>query len=313
MGLWELTVQDSPAEMALAVLTVISIVGLLGWASVKVLRMAHRAKKLGASNLRLKLFNDAKTFNKWGFLYVQYDVPKNYSVFSLFLVYIFVKAAFVAFGQGNGTVQAFAFVVIELAALIFVCVKRPFWSKMTDIFNGFIFGFGLFNAILFIFFTGITHVPGLAIGIMGVLVFVFNAIFALVTLIMLMVSSIRVLFFGKKFVFRDDRGSFITQSSENVAQHDELGPLGVTARGVGRDSSHGSLVEKERAGMLRANSPGYEKQGLYTSSPYQRSDSHSPSPMKDDDGFGYHSPNAVGDRNGNIAARDYDHQGVGFS
>ena len=73
---------------------------------------------------------------------------------------------------------------------------------------------------------------GMVAGIMGVILFAYNAIFALVLLIMVLVSSIYAMVSKNPDTryqpMRDDRGSFIkSQSNLNT----ELDALGATARG----------------------------------------------------------------------------------
>lgn len=308
---WELTQNDSGAEIALAIITIVAILSLLIWASVKIIRMARNAQKLGLTPVK-KLYADPKTFNKWGFLYVQYNGKKSYSFFTIVLVYVLIKCLFVAFAQGSGVVQAFAFVVIEIAMLVIVCVRTPYLDKKTDAWNIAILAVGVLNAILLIFFTGITKVPGIAIGVMGVLVFVINAIFALVLLILLLVASFSAILRKNPDrlypVITDDRGSFI-KSRTSV---DEIKALGTTARQDGHNSSRGSFTERG-VGYDRSSASALsnEKAGVQSYT-YNRADSHSPSPLRDgDEEIGYHSPNQRGDHNGVV--HDWSKQGVGYS
>ena len=72
------------------------------------------------------------------------------------------------------------------------------------------------------------------VGVMGVIFFVMNAAFALVLLILVLVSSVYALVSRNPDVryqpMRDDRGSFIKTQSQ-MMQSTELDALGVTARG----------------------------------------------------------------------------------
>lgn len=73
---------------------------------------------------------------------------------------------------------------------------------------------------------------GIVTGVMGVIFFVYNAVFALVLLIMVLISSIYAIASKNPETryqpMRDDRGSFIKSQSQLTT---ELDALGVTARG----------------------------------------------------------------------------------
>jgi hypothetical protein len=93
--------------------------------------------------------------------------------------------------------------------------------------------------------TLLTSSQALAVGIMGVLFFVVNCVFAIIILIMCFFSSIRALMSknpdNRYQPMRDDRGSFI--KSQTNLDHTELDALGATARG---DGSHYGMAEQKR-------------------------------------------------------------------
>lgn len=70
-----------------------------------------------------------------------------------------MKAMFIAFGQGNGTVQAVALVLIEVGYLIIVAFMRPFMDKRTNIFNIAICSINFVNVIFLLVFTNIFKGP----------------------------------------------------------------------------------------------------------------------------------------------------------
>jgi len=178
------------------------------------------------------LYSDPKALNKWGFLYVQFKATMYYFIVPL-LLYTLVKGLLIAFGQGNGTAQAITLVIIEAALLIAISIMRPYMDKKTNAFNISIAVVNFFNVLLLLFFTGIFNLPPLAIGVMGVIFFVVNAIFALVILLMVLWASIWALISKNPDTryqpMRDDRGSFI-KSQTNLGTT-ELDALGATARG----------------------------------------------------------------------------------
>lgn len=151
--LWELTVDDSAAAMVLAIFFFLSFLGILGWASFKVVHIAKRSVSLH-KNPAYILYSDPGALNRWGFLYVQFRASAYYFIVPL-MFYTLVKAMFIAFGQKSGTVQAFALLIIELAYLIAVSMLRPWMDKRTNIFNISICSINFLNVIFLVVFTGV--------------------------------------------------------------------------------------------------------------------------------------------------------------
>lgn len=87
--LWEFTRVDSAAEVVLAVIMFLSVVAALGWAALKVLRLAKRSVIMH-KNPAYILYSDPTCLNKWGFLYVQYRATAYYFIVP-FLGYISIK------------------------------------------------------------------------------------------------------------------------------------------------------------------------------------------------------------------------------
>ncbi|KAI9671961.1 MAG: hypothetical protein M1817_002308 [Caeruleum heppii] len=228
--LWELTQNDSPAEIVLALFFLISMSGTLVWAALKVIRIAKRSVDMH-KNPAYILYSDPAALNKWGFLYVQFRASAYYFILPV-LAYTFVKAAFIGLGQGNGLVQAIALVLIEAGVLIAVSILRPWMDKKTNTFNIAIAAINFINVIFLLVFTEIFNQPGIVTGVMGVVFFVLNAIFALVLLILVLVSSMYAIFSKNPDTryqpMRDDRGSFIKSQTQ---LNTELDALGATARG----------------------------------------------------------------------------------
>jgi hypothetical protein len=154
---WEMTKRDSPAEVVLAISTIGTMLVILGWAALKVWRIARRSIALHQSPAYI-LYSDPKALNKWGFLYVQFRANMYYFIVPT-LGYIIAKGMFVAFGQGNGTVQAVALVIIDGAFLIAISIMKPYMDKSTNGFNIAIASINLFNVILLLFFTGVFSLP----------------------------------------------------------------------------------------------------------------------------------------------------------
>ncbi|PVH98019.1 TRP-domain-containing protein [Periconia macrospinosa] len=230
---WELTRRDSAAEVVLAVFTLLTMMGILGWASSKVVRIAQRSIAMH-KNPAYILYSDPVALNKWGFLYVQFKAAMYWCIIPL-LVYTLVKAMFIGLAQSNGIVQAVALLLIDIGLLIGVCVMRPYMDKKTNGFNIAIAAMNAISALFMFFFSGVIPNLGIVQGVMGVLFFIFNAAFALVLLLMVLVASGFALFTSNPDTryqpMRDDRGSFIKSQTQLTT---ELDALGATARGEGK-------------------------------------------------------------------------------
>lgn len=228
--LWEFTRNDSPAEVLLAVIMLLSMVVSLGWASQKVIRLARRSVVMH-KNPAYILYSDPTCLNKWGFLYVQYRATAYYFVVPV-LAYILVLAMFIGLSQPAEVVQAIAFVIIQAAMLIAVSVLRPWMDKKTNIYNIAISAISFLNAIFLLVFSNVFDQPGMVTGVMGVVFFVYNAVFALVLLLLVLIASIYAIVSKNPDMryqpMRDDRGSFIKSQSQLTT---ELDALGATARG----------------------------------------------------------------------------------
>lgn len=106
-------------------------------------------------------------------------------------------------------------------------------DKRVNVFNLSICCLNFFNSIFLLFFSGIFKLPGMVGGIMGVVWFFANAIFAIVLLVLVFASSCYAVFAKNPETryqpMRDDRNSFI-KSTANL-NSTELDALGASARG----------------------------------------------------------------------------------
>src|SRR5271156_1082677 len=233
--LWELVERDSAAEVILALVVFCTMTVALGWAALKVIRLARRSVTMH-KNPAYMLYSDPTCLNKWGFLYVQYRATAYYFVLPL-LGYILVKSVFIAFCQGTPVVQAVGLVVVEAGALIAVSVIRPWMDKKTNIFNISIAAINFVNVIFLLVFTSVFGQPGIVTGVMGVLFVLYNVIFAFILLVLVLIASVYAIASKNPDTryqpMRDDRGSFIKSQS---ALNTELDALGATARGDTKES-----------------------------------------------------------------------------
>lgn len=232
--LWELTQRDSAAEVVLAVFYFFCPLIALAWGSSKVIQIARRSINMHG-NAAYILFSDPQALNKWGFLYVQFRASAYYFIGPI-LAYTFIKAMFVAFAQKTGVAQAVGFIILEIGMLIAASVLRPWMDKKTNSFNIAIYVINFLNSIFLLIFTNVFGAPLLAIGVVGVILFVLNAIFSTVLLLMVVASTIYSIVRKNpdaRYQFMaDDRASFMkSQTQLNNGTATELDALAATARG----------------------------------------------------------------------------------
>jgi hypothetical protein len=231
--LWEFTQDDSSAEIILAIIFLFGMTAALALAAFKVIQIAKRSRQIHKTPAYL-LYADATVLKKWGFLYIQFRASAYYYVVPT-LAHVLVKAMFVGLGQKSGTTQAIALVVIEAAALVGASIIRPWMDKPANAINITICAINFLNAIFLLIFTNIFKGPGLLIGVVGVVFFFTNVIFALVLLIIVLVvvafSLTRKNPEARYQPIADNRASFIRSQ---MTLSTELDQLGFTARGAVR-------------------------------------------------------------------------------
>lgn len=251
--LWELTRRDSVAEVILAIVMIVSMTIILFWAAFRVVRLAKRSISMHRNPAYI-LYSNPKFLHTWGFLYVSYRATAYYWVFPT-LVYIFVKGAFIGLAQSSDITQAIGLLIVETTALVLSCVFRPWMDKKTNTFNIAIFAIYFVNAVFLLMFTSVfdqpvchhrvscivllsttltTYSQAIVNSVMGVVLVLYNAIFALILLLMVLVSAGYAIFSKNPDLryepVRDDRGSFI-RSQTQLDANKELDALGAAARG----------------------------------------------------------------------------------
>lgn len=230
--LWEFTQVDSPAIVVLSVVFFFGLLITLAWGASKVIRIARRSVAMHRNPAYI-LFSDPQALNKWGFLYIQFRASAYYFIVPM-LAYTLIKGMFVAFAQRSGVAQAIGFLILEAAALIAASVLRPWMDKPTNSFNIAIYAVNFVNAICLLIFSNVFGAPPLVNGVVGVVLFVLNAAFSLILLLMVIISTC-VIFFRKnpdaRYQFMaDDRASFM-KSQTQLNTTTELDALAATARG----------------------------------------------------------------------------------
>ena len=156
--LWEFTVKDSAGEMALAVITLVSMIGMLAYVCVKIVMIARRSITMH-KNPAYILYSDPVCLHKWGFLYVQFKATAYWFIIPT-LSYTLILGMFVAFGQpDHGTAQAIGFLILNCGYLIALSILRPFMDKAVNGFNISIAAINFVSSILLLFFTDVFGLP----------------------------------------------------------------------------------------------------------------------------------------------------------
>ena len=254
--LWEFTEHDSPAEVVLAVILLLSILITLAWAAFKVILLAKRSVAMHRNPAYI-LYSDPSSLNKWGFLYVQYKATAYYFLIPI-LAYLLIKSMFVGLSQSAPVVQMVAFLVIDTLMLIVVAVLRPWMDKKSNAYNITIAAVTFVNALLLLFFSNVFHQPGIVTGVMGVVFFVYNAILSLILLILVLVASIYSIVAQNPDTryqpMRDDRDSFMKSQGPFTT---ELDALGATARGE-KTQYKSNLFDDDESSYSSGNGNGRE-------------------------------------------------------
>ncbi|KAL4863229.1 hypothetical protein BDV12DRAFT_177798 [Aspergillus spectabilis] len=187
-SLWELTQRDSPAEIVVAIFSMLSIGGALAWALTQIILLRMRSLAMHQQAWH-SLFTDTDVLHKYGFLYIQYNTQSSFFA-AVALCSLLVKVLFISFAQHAPKVQTIAFLIIEPAILITVSVLRPWVDKKTNAVNITIAAINFLNSIFVTFFSGIFGQPQIVSSVMGLILFVTNAALVLILLLLVLFYSI---------------------------------------------------------------------------------------------------------------------------
>ena len=222
--LWEFTRVDSPAEVVLAVFYFFGMTATLAWAAVKVVMIARRSKQMH-KNPAYILYSDPTALNKWGFLYVQFRATAYYYIIPV-LAYTILKAMFIGLSQKNGVAQVIGLLIIEAAFLVAASVMRPWMDKSTNTVNIAICAINFVNSVFLLIFSDVFDGPPMLISVVGVVFFIVNAVFALVLLILIVISCVMATLNKNPDTryqpMHDDRGSFIKSQTQLTTELDAL-------------------------------------------------------------------------------------------
>lgn len=246
LSLWEFTEHDSPAVIVIAVLFLITALGIICFSCYQTWRYGQLSVKRHANPAAL-LYGDTKILHKYGFCYTMFHAQK-YWFGSVIVGYFLVKGFFIALCQASGKTSALVLFILDLAYTIFLFIERPYLDKSTNIVNYCIAIVNTINSFLFLFFSELFGQPAQVSSIMGWIFFILNAAFSLILLIMVLVLMALALLSrnpDSRFApAKDDRTSFlrkssVKRSSRNLRGEDkvanELFALGAAAQDHSED------------------------------------------------------------------------------
>lgn len=230
--LWEFYAHESVATVVDACVLFAVLLISLSIGAAKVISFGRKSKIL-FDNPASILFGNPEILNRWGFLYVQYNVTSYYFLIP-YLVFNFARSATIALGQSNGKAQSIVFLVVEIIYFIVICWLRPFMDKKTNAVNITLSVFAIINAIFFLFFSRIFGSKvDVAASIMGLIYFVLNAIVSCVFLILIIFDCIWVVVHPRPDMryqpVNDDRNMYIP-STIDMKDGTELQDLGAATR-----------------------------------------------------------------------------------
>lgn len=234
LSLWEFTERDSAAIVVVAAFMLIVVLGLLLYGAVRVIIIGRRST-IDYKTAAYLLYGDAKTLNRFGFLYVQFKADYYWWLIPM-IAYTILRSLFVALMQHSGKAQALCVFIIELLYFVGLCWFRPYMDTRTNVFNILIHLVNFFNSIMFLFFSNLFGQPQVVSSVCAVVLFVVNAVFALFLLIFTIVTcSLAIIYKNPDTRYqpmKDDRVSFIPRSTvpeKNNKEDTELLALGATA------------------------------------------------------------------------------------
>lgn len=230
--LWEFYSHESVATVVDACVLFAVLLISLSIGAAKVISFGRKSKIL-FDNPASILFGNPEILNRWGFLYVQYNVT-SYFFLIPYLVFNFARSATIALGQSNGKAQSIVVLIIEIIYCIVICWLRPFMDKKTNAVNISLSVFAIINAIFFLFFSRIFgEKVDVAASIMGLIYFVLNAIVACVFLILIIFDCIWVVVHPRPDMryqpVNDDRNMYIPPTID-MKDSTELQDLGAATR-----------------------------------------------------------------------------------
>ncbi|RJE19942.1 DUF907 domain protein [Aspergillus sclerotialis] len=269
LSLWELTQRDSAAEIVLAICILLTMTIPIGFGLYKIMLVIRMVRQTAKGNSTYSLESRS---NQWEFLCLQYK-PRAYFFAVLYFVFLLTRSTFVSLGQSAPVVQTIVLVIVQSIMLIVTAIYRPWIDRRTNTFNISITVVSFANAVFLLFFAGILKQPSLMTGVMGVIFFVYNAIFTVIFLMITIGAAARAIVSKKQCPNNQYQPIQESQSSVALPQNrnptTEMNSLIGTAENV-----QGPLYEPTQFGSGNRGRPGMKSPPQYIS-PYTRNASSS--------------------------------------
>ncbi|KAF8422707.1 hypothetical protein EV426DRAFT_702522 [Tirmania nivea] len=238
--LYQFTKGDSWAAHLLAALTLLISTGILGFFAVKIFLVARRVRKLEGNPDGL--FLNKPYMRRYGLFYDQFK-SNFWWIFLPLIFYAFMKAAFIALGDGHGLIQAAGQLACELMLLILLLWSRPFNTRAGNVLNIVISVVRVLSVVCLLVFV---HELGIAADtktVTGVALIAIQSTLTAALAILLAINAIVVM-------CKDNPHEKRRKELEKRRQVDNLTPL---------DARNSMLLGK--------GTPGHDGKGSYRTTP----------------------------------------------
>lgn len=188
--LYQFSHGDSWGAHALAGATLGVFTAILLFFAVKIFTVARKAKK--SEGGPEALYENKPYMRKYGLFYDQFK-SNFYWIFVPMIVYAFVKAAFLAFGDGHGLIQVAGQLACEGLLLILLLWSRPFNTRTGNVLNIIISVVRVLSVLCLLVFV---HELGIAAdtkSITGVALIVIQSVLTATLAILIAVNAIFVM------------------------------------------------------------------------------------------------------------------------
>lgn len=227
--LWELVHRDSPAEIVCGISMWLSMSGVIAFAAFMVFQRGKASRFLGGSP-DYTLYSDPVCMTKWGFMYISYRAQASWFTIPL-LVHTAIRGMVVAFSQSNWEAQSIMLVIVEAGMLVITAVVRPYMDKTSNGFAIAACALNFLNAIFLLVFSNVFNSPVMVGAIMGVIWFLFSAIFTLILLVWLLIALYRAIMVAESVNYKRLSDNLSTFQQHENRMVTELMPLEEISRG----------------------------------------------------------------------------------
>ncbi|PWY65721.1 TRP-domain-containing protein, partial [Aspergillus heteromorphus CBS 117.55] len=185
---WEMQQQDSSAEIILAVLVFLFMLGMLGSAAVGFVLLTKEQSSLSRRRVAYIFSSNPFYSSDWVFLFMSTWRAASFFV-AADLAYLLCKGMVIGLSQPTAVAQAVFLLILEVVQIIVLCRLRPWSDKKLKRFSITLATIRMVDAIFLLVFTGVFSQPAMMTSIMGVIYVLYNAIMAIILLLNLLIAS----------------------------------------------------------------------------------------------------------------------------